>query len=59
MDEILIAPYQDEYYRGKVTNVIGDQVTVEFVDYGDMATVATSECKELTPEINAVSHGIY
>lgn len=56
VDEILIAPYSEAYYRGKVTNIIGDQVTLEFVDYGDMTTVAVSECKELTPEINAVRH---
>jgi len=35
LDEIVIAKYEGEYYRGKVDKVDGNNCTCSFLDYGD------------------------
>jgi hypothetical protein len=48
--EIVIAPYEDSFYRGQVLLVDNGKVTVEFVDFGDKATMDISQIREPTEE---------
>ena len=56
MGEIILAQYKNGVsYRAVVTEVLQDKsVCVRFVDYGDEATVAAADLRELSEEINQV-----
>ncbi|CAG7836376.1 unnamed protein product [Allacma fusca] len=56
-DEVVLAPYQDVYYRGKVLALTENKVHVEFIDYGDQDHVDKSQLKEINEEIG--QHPIY
>jgi hypothetical protein len=41
--EIVIGPYEEELYRAAVTNLEGESVKLEFIDYGDATTCKIGE----------------
>ena len=45
--EYCAVPFEGEYHRCEVVKVTGHQLSIKFVDYGNVDTVATSEAKEV------------
>ena len=54
--EIVFAPYEGDFYRGKVVKFDNktQMVDVSFIDYGDATTVPLSVCKEPLDDIMKV-----
>lgn len=50
LDDVVFAPFQDMFYRGKVLAVKGDKIDVQFPDFGNLDTVAWKKCREITNE---------
>jgi len=51
--EIVVAAYDGEYYRGRVTKVDGEVCKVAFVDYGDQVTCKYTEVFPVDDKIMA------
>ena len=56
--EILIGGYQSELYRGLVKAVNGDEVTLDYIDYGDTSVLKINDCFSPPEEILTVSKSI-
>lgn len=50
IDDVIFAPFQGGFYRGKVLAVKGDQLEVHYPDFGNMETIAWKEAKEIGDE---------
>lgn len=56
MQDVVLCPYDSEYYRAVVEEFMDDgNIRVRFIDYGDEATVAQKDLREINDDIAAVS----
>ena len=57
LNDVVLCPYETEYYRAVVEELLGDgTIRVRFVDYGDEATVSQKDLREINDDIAAVSY---
>lgn len=56
LHEIVIAPYNSEFYRARVTSVHPETATCKltFFDFGNKATCQLSDIRELDPSLTEV-----
>ncbi|XP_055616593.1 uncharacterized protein LOC129762392 [Toxorhynchites rutilus septentrionalis] len=50
VDDVIFAPFQGGYYRGKVLAVNGDQLRVQYPDFGNVDSVQWKDAKEIVDE---------
>lgn len=54
VDEMVIAPYEDDLYRARVINVQSGTCDLLFVDFGDKANCQVSDIRELNSTLAKV-----
>lgn len=55
MDEIVIAKYEDAFYRARVVKINGSEIGVVFIDFGDSITCSANEIYPVNSAIYNVS----
>ncbi|XP_058811841.1 uncharacterized protein LOC131676645 [Topomyia yanbarensis] len=49
-DDVIFAPFMGGYYRGKVLRVKGDQLEIQYPDFGNLATISWKQARQITDE---------
>ncbi|XP_058450217.1 bromodomain-containing protein DDB_G0270170-like [Malaya genurostris] len=50
MDDVIFAPFMGEYYRAKVLQVKGDQLEIQYPDFGNMATISWQQARQIADD---------